>query len=125
MNTKDFLEDSEVIDIFSRHEALSDGLLVDLSSVAREVGIRYPLAVTSSAYNQCLRSGELEELGDERERSLDLVHQVATLARAGHEEPEIHFEYAGSDAEPVLLKVRCHSGDFGEPVLTIMQAGED
>lgn len=39
-------KDAEVISAYSRRDALEDGVLVDLSDLAREAGFLWPLAVT-------------------------------------------------------------------------------
>lgn len=110
----------------SRFEALIDGMLVDLSSVAREAGIRYPLAVTSSVYVACIAAFDDYEYGTERDRAHDLAFQVAALANASAGEPESLFEFAveRDELDVVPLKVVCSFGDFGEPVLTVLMEHE-
>lgn len=40
----------EVVSTYTRAQALEDGVLVDLSSLAREAGFRWPLAVTQAVW---------------------------------------------------------------------------
>ena len=127
MRLNDTFEDADIIYCYSRHEALEDGVLVDLSSVAREVGINYPVAVTSSVYADCVSLPEVFEASGEIDRAFELLSAVSTLATHRIEEPEIHFEFCVDDEEDtrtVLLKVVCHAGDYGEPVLTVMKTEE-
>jgi hypothetical protein len=107
---------------YSRQEAFENGFLIDLSSMGREVGLRYPLAITPEVYYECVMTADDAELGDERERALDLATQVAGLARASIAEPVICFDFVtDSDSlEVVALKLVCSNGDFGEPVLTVL-----
>lgn len=44
-----FSED-DVIFAYARSEALADGVLVDVSDMAREAGFRYPVAVTQAVW---------------------------------------------------------------------------
>ena len=44
--------DVEVIACYTRTEALADGVLVDVSEMAREAGIRYPVAVTRRVWGE-------------------------------------------------------------------------
>jgi hypothetical protein len=127
MRLNDTFEDADIIYCYSRHEALEDGVLVDLSSVAREVGINYPVAVTSSVYADCVSLPDVIDLTDENTRAFDLMSAVSLLATHRIEEPEIHFEFWVDDEEDtrtVPLKVVCHAGDYGEPVLTVMKTEE-
>ena len=127
MRVNDSYEDADIIHCYSRHEALEDGVLVDLSSVAREVGINYPVAVTSSVYADCVSLPEVFEASGEIDRAFELLSAVSTLATHRIEEPEIHFEFCvddEADTRMVPLKVVCHAGDYGEPVLTVMKTEE-
>src|SRR5205807_3262267 len=45
----------ELIHCSSRADALADGTLVDVSEVAREAGIRYPVALTRAVWEACVR----------------------------------------------------------------------
>lgn len=106
----------------SRQQALDDGLLVDITTTAREVGLRYPLAITPEVYDECIASMDDCGLSEERERALDLASQVAGLARAAISEPVICFDFVTDcDALTIVpLKLVCGRGDFGEPVLTVL-----
>ena len=43
-------EDAEVIHRYTRKQAIEDGILVDLSEIAGEAGIKYPVAVTRGVF---------------------------------------------------------------------------
>lgn len=131
MNTqqKNPFEDFDVIDVYSRTEAIDDGFLVDLSSSAKEAGIQYPVAVTSTVYADCIAFPVDEGCLDELERTVDLMTTIQALARAGRGEREIIFEMPIEDdtgeCQGVALKLVCGPGDFGEPCLTVMKPDED
>jgi hypothetical protein len=40
----------EVIFSYSRKQAIEDGVLVDLTSLARDAGIKFPVAVTRAVF---------------------------------------------------------------------------
>lgn len=45
--------DREVLDAYSRADAISDGVLRDASKLAKEAGFRYPVALTAAAWATC------------------------------------------------------------------------
>ena len=45
---KGFWDDAEVISSYSRAQAIEDGVLVDVSTVAKEAGIKFPVAMTAA-----------------------------------------------------------------------------
>jgi hypothetical protein len=42
-------EEADLIHAYTRAEAIADGVLVDVSAVAREAGIRWPVALAAAA----------------------------------------------------------------------------
>lgn len=114
-------ENFDVTKDCSRQDAFETGLLVDISRQAREAGIRYPLAISPEVYQKCLM-GEDDEPGDEMERALDLVSQVAAIARMSPQGSRIHFDFVrdADEFQVVPLMLICSLGDFGETVLTVV-----
>jgi hypothetical protein len=47
-------EDADLIHSYTRTDALRDGVLIDVSAVAREAGIRYPVALTRAVWGYSL-----------------------------------------------------------------------
>jgi hypothetical protein len=45
---------ADYIHRYTRADALRDGVLIDVSPVAREAGIRYPVALTRAAWERCV-----------------------------------------------------------------------
>lgn len=58
INTR--LEGFEVIHAYTRAQAIEDGVLVDLSDLAREAGFRFPVAVTLGVWAVLNPTKELE-----------------------------------------------------------------
>ena len=47
-------EEADLIHRYSRADALRDGVLIDVSATAKEVGFRYPVALTRAAWQRCV-----------------------------------------------------------------------
>jgi hypothetical protein len=124
--------DFELISVYSRADALRDGVLIDLSDLARQAGFRIPLAVTEAVYRSYLDpSPELANEGQSfAGRAWDLLQILRFAAAVYTDRSEIHFKVLfvlspGCPPEPVPLKALCHPGDNGEPILTVLLPNED
>ena len=121
-----------VIFSYTRAQALADGVLVDLTPLAKEAGFCIPIAVTEAVYLDYLKpSAALEAESQSFDgRAWDLL-QVLRFAAAVHPDHDtILFKVLfiltpGCPPEPVSLKAICGPGDEGEPVLTILLPVED
>jgi hypothetical protein len=116
---------------YTRAQAIADGVLVDITAIAREAGIRFPVALTSSLYHEYLvPHGDASTSGQSTEGRLwDLLQVFRTIARVS-DESELRFSVLFTDSsskrlEPVEVKALCHPGDEYEPVITIMLPMED
>jgi hypothetical protein len=127
---------ADVISVYTRAQALEDGVLIDVSETAREAGFRWPVAVTNSVWAYVMPSKELEEAwGQSVEGRLWDTLWMASLAaraakRAASDTDRVAFEVAyllepGKEPETVALEMVCGPGDDWEPVVTIMLQGED
>lgn len=135
--TDDFWAGAEVIHTYSRAQAIGDGELVELpEAVCREAGFRFPVAVTRSVWESCIHWPESEAgLQDEAGRMWDVLwmaRNAGLRARdASRVEYQLHVVPRGEDARdegmPPLVTLVLHigPGDTAEPVITIMQPGED
>ena len=47
-------DESNIIHRYSRADAIRDGVLIDVSAVAREAGFKYPVALTAAAWAKCV-----------------------------------------------------------------------
>jgi hypothetical protein len=126
----------EVIDVYSRANALEDGVLIDLGQffhqgkpVLESVGIRYPVAITSAAFGAAL-SGE-DDLEADPELPHKVVHLLRSMKEAINESANGHLlrfkvvNYRGAESSTIDLKAMCGPGDDAEPVLTVMLPDED
>lgn len=125
----------EVISGYSRAQALADGVLVDVSTTARELGFRYPVALTAAVWTDCVawrdEDSERQTFQDETGRLWDVLWRARLAARTGegHRVPfvllRIPREGTAQTPERVTLHLAIGPGDQGEPVLTILLPDED
>ena len=121
------MSNDEIISKYTRKQAIEDGVLVDLSELAREAGIKFPVAATQGVFNI---------LSDTRSPGQDLagrtwdMFMIMRLEAKNSTGDEIHFApFFVMDEEkapvPFPMWAKCGPGDEGEPVITIMLPDED
>lgn len=126
----------EIIFVYTRADAVSDGVLVELSDqIVSEAGVKVKVAVTRAVWDDFLSPSYLDDLpGQSVEgRTWDLLWMFGCAARRSRHASTIHFrvlfvtmkESGSIVTEDVLLKAVCGPGDEGEPVITIMLPWED
>ncbi len=121
-----------LIDGYSRAQAIEDGTLVDASKLANEAGFKYPVALTSAAWSECVEVPAGADDQDEIGRLWDVLNvlffRIKSLPKAGHT-PMVHFTVSVRTgevtSEEIHLKSLCGPGDNTEPVITIMLPHED
>lgn len=123
-------EFGELIFVYTRAEAIADGVLIDVSQLAREAGFRVPVAMTATAWEACVRVPETATGQDETGRLWDVLNALAFVARAaGGDQREIRFTVVVRESDELIvnvpLKALCGPGDNAEPVITILLPYED
>ncbi len=127
----------DIISSYSRAQAIADGVLVDITDNARTFGFKLPMAATHAVWHGCCEWTDADTerkpgLGQSTEgRMADVLLMAFRAARTtqGDRAPftvlrvprEGNHEVAGL----VDLVLHIGPGDAGEPVLTIMEPGED
>ena len=124
----------QLISTYTRAQAIADGELVDVSQVAREAGIRFPVALSRALWAdiQAIPEGRPHE--DVSGRLWDLLWMGACAMRRASGtmlvyqliltlDGAIHDEERGGPLYSV--KVICGPGDDAAPVLTFMRPDED
>ena len=122
----------EVIHSYTRAQAIEDGVLVDVTALAKEAGWRTPVALTRSVW-ECYVKVPPGVIGqDETGRLWDIVWMCRIQARRlGAEDSEmlfkLHVRNNNLEGTSVLvtLKAHCGPGDDGKPVVTILLPDED
>ncbi len=135
-----FWDDAEVISRYTREQAIDDGFLHDVSSIAREAGITIPVAMTAAVYADCVvwtdADSKRQTYQDMAGRMWDVIWMASmSMGRAkrrGFEGNTLYYcmirvPRGGRGTKPrkVFLKLMIGGGDNGEPVITIMLPDED
>ena len=103
----------------------------DVSAVAWEAGIRYPVALTRAAWERCVAVPPGVLCQDEAGRLWDVAWLLACEVRRGVRGPVVrfgvHVRNDNRERTPLLVRLKavCGRGDRGEPVLTVMRPDED
>lgn len=123
------------IHVYTRSQALADGVLVDVSELASEAGFRIPVALTRAVWEDCVAWTELDSrrqtLQDQVGRLWDVLWLASLAAKRGRRD-RVSFEIYrvprdGKAARPKRVHLQMHigPGDAGGPVISIMLPGED
>jgi hypothetical protein len=120
----------EVISRYTRADALGDGTLIDVSEVAREAGIRYPVALTRAVWAHCVAVPEGVACQSEGGRLWDVVWMLrcaAARAAGSRIDFALHVRNTNRRGTPPLVRLYalCGPGDDAEPVITVMMPDED
>lgn len=140
-------DDMEVISSYSREQALADGVLVDLSALAREAGFKFPVAVSAGVFAVLapwanLLQGDVCEPAEGQPlyglgqsfngRAWDLLTVLLYEIRRGKGGGRVDFaplfvmpRVAPGRPTPVPMYAVCGPGDKGEPIITVLRPGED
>ena len=124
---------TDIISAYTRAQAIADGVLVDVTPIAYEIGWRYPVAVTHGVWMAVIdyhlddRKNGADPALRWNERLRELLHLAATWVALAEEKAGdvIHFAMTRSDRATRELWAKCGPGDHAEPVVTIMLIGED
>jgi hypothetical protein len=123
----------EVANEYSRSDALDDGFLVDLSELAKEKGIKHPVAMTRDSYTNCVEwnQEDCERKGVRQDvigRACDVLTMlkdtIEVMKRSGDtvsfKVMRVPREGQGLEPEIVRLSAKVGPGDNQEPVITVM-----
>ena len=127
----------DVISTYTRAQAIEDGVLIDISPIAKEAGFKWPVAMTAGAWADCVawsdRDSETQVYQDESGRLWDVIFmafQAICLSREVDDRLLFRLYRVPRDgrlmeAELTTLKLMVGPGDRGEPVMTILLSNED
>ena len=126
-----------LLHVYTRLQAIEDGELVDVSSLALEVGFKIPVAVTRAIWDQCIEwtteDSDEQTSQDQSGRLWDVLY-VLYLACKHNKDGESCTHYKlnvvprdGVTAKAKLMRLKAVvAGDNeGKPVITIMFPDED
>lgn len=120
-----------VIATYTREQAIDDGVLLDVTEMAREAGFRCPVALTQAVNAQYVEVPPGMACQDEKGRLWDILWMLrVAMIRARLLRERIPFELYvrnNADAPPQLVRLVAGSGpdENGDLVLTVMLPTED
>ena len=129
MNTSEFFNDP--IHSYTRVQAIADGVLIDVSDLAREAGFKHPVALTATAWAAAVEVPPGVVGQDERGRLWDVLTLLRQAALSGPSGSEtrfaVHVRQDDREGTPLLVRLKgvCGPGDHAEPVVTVMMPDED
>ena len=119
----------EPVYVYSRADAISDGVLVDVSQMAKGAGFQYPVAVTRTVWDGYVVPDERARLRGQSEqgRLWDVLWMLRQAARRGGNTIlfQLYVIMKEKQKQLVTLKSVCGPGDTPEPAITIMMPDED
>ena len=124
----DIFGTDEIIFSYLREDALEDGVLVDVSEMAKEAGFRFPVAITQDLHATITPNDTEKSYGQSYDGRLWDVLWMAIVAGRQSEASRIHYNMilAEGKLDASRLKQRTLTlladvgpGDHGEPVITI------
>ena len=126
-----------VISVYTRAQAIADGILVDVSETAQEAGFNIPVAVTRAVWERLVALPEgYRGFQDERGRLWDVLWMARHYARRASNSDRVTMCVLVRDIRKDLRDsnrsprrhfpiVAIGAGDAGEPVITIMWPEDD
>ena len=122
-----------VIYSYTRSQAVADGLQVEVTKVAREAGILYPVFLTRAVFDQFVTVPPGVTCQDEAGRLWDIVWMLRFAirrSRPGADRIPVALYVRNSDTErPRLIKLiaACSALDTDDPqpAITVMMPDED
>lgn len=125
-------DQAELIFSYTRAQALADGVLFDVTKMAREAGFTIPVAITAAVKGEYVSLPKPDVFQSEDGRLWDILFMLyATIrARGANAGAELLFELhvqndPAGEPQPVTLKAVCGPNDDHSPCLTIMLPNED
>lgn len=118
-----------VISAYTRAQAVADGVLVDVSEMAREAGLKHPTALTATVWAQYVAVPEGVTGQDPQGRLWDIIMMLRFAIQKGTDGSQLRYDLLvrndNTSPQPVTLKAICGPGDTPDPVITIMLPNED
>lgn len=130
-NGEDPFKDADIISTYTRAQALADGVLIDVSEMAKEAGFKYPVAVTDNLWAY-INPDPMPPGQDMKGRLWDVLTLAVFNARSSKGGDRIEFQVYFLNGEEGECKGQlvdvisvCGPGDNAEPVITIMLPSDD
>ena len=130
MSLSPVFRNADVISAYSRAQAIADGVLLDVSILAQEAGFKVPVALTAAVWADCIAWPREDRSQDEPGRLWDVLTMAKFEAKRHGNLQVVPFRVLRvprGGTTPALIQLTLHvgPGDQAEPVITILQPGED
>ena len=119
----------EVMSVYSRKQAIDDGVLIDVTPLAKKCGFRLHTVITAGVLSEVVGRGKGKGEDEEKDRKYQAA-VITTILQELHE--AIRKQPGGKDSDTIYFEVgtwklwaKIGPGDDPRPVLTIMLEGED
>ncbi|HSW59622.1 MAG TPA: DUF6573 family protein [bacterium] len=113
------MENLEIISAYTRAQAISDGVLIDISEHTKRM-FNVPVAITKTAFFKVGGAVGMAEGEEKAIKILILMMLFYFIRNRGQTGDLVNFE-----VRHIKLKALSHPGDNGEHVITIMFPEED
>ncbi|QEN03331.1 hypothetical protein EW093_00955 [Thiospirochaeta perfilievii] len=114
---------------YTRAMAIADGVLIDISDIAKEAGFKVPVAVTDTLYNSWIEPDQWSKNQGQSSsgRIWDILMHLHYASKSAKSDTVfINVVFASKDGSmTVKIKAVIGPGDTVDPVLTIMFPHED
>lgn len=125
-----FWTNADIISRYTREQAIDDGVLIDVSEAAKAEFFLYPVAFTAEVYQTAVRDHAEGKGMDELERLhevLDFIRQAIAHTPRGYDRLPLTIPTATREGGGYFYDfvAHCGPGDRGEPVITVMERGQD
>jgi len=116
----------DAIYVYTREQAINDGVLVDVTEMGKEAGFKVPVAVTC-ALHEIINTIPKSSCQDFEGRLWDVLYMGMVAAQNGADSDTLHYDLILTHGKKknITLKMVISGGDNGEPVVTIMLPDED
>ncbi len=123
-------EDKNIIFSYTRKQAIDDGVLIDVTEMAKEAGIKYPVAVTAELYDSYITptdedKGNGQSIEGRLWDTLWMFRCAAKGIQGNRVDFEVFYTLRGKQELTDLYALCTGEGENGEPVITIMLPWED
>src|ERR1035437_3638583 len=112
---------------YTRAEAITDGVLIDVTETAKEAGFKYPVAITTALHSMIADIPKKYDYQEYNGRLWDVLWMAMLAARQSKSNQfnyQVIMNIIGTNKKYQTLKAICSGGDNGEPVITIMLPNE-
>lgn len=117
--------EADIISVYTRAQAIEDGVLVDVSGMAREAGFKWPVAVTAGVWAMIENiPPKYQGYQDIEGRLWDVLYMARLAAKHSGTETFYKLILHHGRKTYVTLKMVSGPGDNFEPVITIMRMDE-